>query len=94
MCTVNPSFLAFGSFALRLTLTLAFGYLGVVSIPFALLPSDLAFMSLIRIVKTLLVLVAELDIVFLDIRSIQFNSTQLASNLLVLFSLKPCPLRP
>lgn len=88
-CT--DSFLSLGT-SLALRLALALGCLGESSITLTLLPPDLAFMALIRIVKALLVLVAELDIVLLDIRAVQFHSTQLASNLLVLLGLEPCSL--
>ena len=74
--------------------TLALGCLRIIGIALALLPPNVALVTLIRIVQALLVLVAELDIVLLDIRSVQLHSTQLASNLLVLLSLEPGALRP
>lgn len=68
---------------------LALGVSRIIGVSLALLPSEITLMTLICIVKTFLVLVAELDIVLLDIRSVQFHSTQLASNLLVLLGLEP-----
>lgn len=88
-CT--DSFFPLGT-TLALRLAFALRCLGEISVTLTLLPPDFAFVAFIGIVKTLLVLVAELDIVLLDIRTVQFHSTKLASNLLVLLRLEPCTL--
>lgn len=90
---IHPLFLPFLETWLALTLALL-GILSRLSITLALFPPDITIVSHLRIVKTLLVLIAKLDIASLGIGTVQFDGTQLARNLLVLLGLEPCPLRP